>query len=161
MDGSPCVSHPGIHADLVDAPGYYADLSGTTDPTSTLNTGVRARSTETSAQGADALTAEVKAARERLRARIPQEPADRRMTVRHQGRTLLLDEYLRTRCVGLAVHTEDLALSLDSDVRAPAATLAVAVDVLLAAARRRHGDVAVMHALARRERDDVDALRVL
>jgi len=135
MDGSPCVSHPGIHADLVDAPGYYADLSGTTDPTSTLNTGVRAR--------------------------IPQEPADRRMTVRHQGRTLLLDEYLRTRCVGLAVHTEDLALSLDSDVRAPAATLAVAVDVLLAAARRRHGDVAVMHALARRERDDVDALRVL
>ncbi|MCC2313193.1 maleylpyruvate isomerase N-terminal domain-containing protein [Cellulomonas xiejunii] len=148
-------------APLVDAADYYADLTGTTDPSSTLNTGVRARSTETAAQGVEGLTAEASAALDRLRVRLPQEPTDRRMTVRHQGRTLLLDEYLRTRCVELAVHTEDLALSLGSDVRAPAVTTATAVDVLLAAARRRNGDTAVMHALARRERDDDDALRVL
>jgi hypothetical protein len=33
--------------------------------------------------------------------------------------------------------------------------------VLQVAARRRHGDVAVLRALARRERDQVDAARVL
>lgn len=145
----------------VDAADYYADLSGTTDATSELNTGVRARSAETAAAGRDALVRDVTAARRRLRVRLPHEPDDRRMTVRHHGHTLLLDEYLATRCVELAVHTEDLALSVGSAVRAPATTTAVAVDVLVAAARRRHGDVAVLHALARRERDDVDALRVV
>lgn len=148
-------------APLVDAASYYADLTGTTDPSSTLNTGVRARSAQTAAQGRDALVAELTAARERLRARLPLESDERRMTVRHHGHTLLLDEYLRTRCVELAVHTEDLALSVGSDVRAPEETLAAAVDVLVGAARRRNGDSAVMHALARRERDDEDALRVL
>lgn len=148
-------------AALIDAADYYADLAGTTDASSELNTGVRARSAETAAAGRDALVRDVTAARERLRERLPREPGDRRMTVRHHGHTLLLDEYLATRCVELAVHTEDLALSIGSDVRAPVATTAVSVDVLVAAARRRHGDVAVLHALARRERDDVDALRVV
>ncbi|MBO3087000.1 maleylpyruvate isomerase N-terminal domain-containing protein [Cellulomonas dongxiuzhuiae] len=148
-------------ASPVTAEGYYADLSGTSDLASSLNTGVRARSAETAAQGVAALVAQLTAARERLRHRIEQEPTDRRMTVRHQGHTLLLDEYLRTRCVELAVHTEDLALSLGSDVRTPAPTLAVAVEVLVGAARRRHGDDEVLHALARRERDGTDALRVL
>lgn len=148
-------------APLVDAAEYYGDLAGTTEPTSALNTGVRERSAETAAQGPGALATAVSAARARLRDRLAHESADRRMTVRHQGHTLLLDEYLRTRCVELAAHTEDLALSLGSDVRAPASTLAVAVDVLVGAARHRHGDVEVLHALARRERDGREALRVL
>ena len=140
---------------------YYADLTGTSEPMSALNTGVRQRSAQTAAQGATALADEVVSAWERLRERLVHEPSDRVMTVRHQGHTLLLDEYLRTRCVELAVHTEDLALSLGSDVRTPATTLSVAVDVLVGAARRRHGDVEVLHALARRERDGLHALRVL
>lgn len=148
-------------ARLVDAADYYADLSGTTDATSDLNTGVRARSAETAAAGRDALVRDVTAACDRLRERLRREPADRCLTVRHHGHTLLLDEYLATRCVELAVHTEDLALSVDSALRAPAVTTGVAVDVLVAAARRRHGDVAVLHALVRRERDVVDALRVV
>ncbi len=146
---------------LVTAAGYYGDLAGTSEPTSALNTGVRARSAETAAQGFDALADAVAGAAARLAERLVREPADRRLTVRHQGHTLLLDEYLRTRCVELAVHTEDLALSLGTDVRAPAATVGVAVDVLVDAARHRHGDAAVLHALSRRERDTTDALRVL
>ncbi|MFC8192122.1 maleylpyruvate isomerase N-terminal domain-containing protein [Cellulomonas sp. NPDC057328] len=148
-------------AALVTAAGYYGDLAGTSEPTSALNTGVRARSAETAAQGHAALADAVTAAAARLAERLVREPADRRLTVRHQGHTLLLDEYLRTRCVELAVHTEDLALTLGSDVRAPAATVGVAVEVLVGAARYRHGDTAVLHALARRERDTTDALRVL
>ncbi|QGQ20206.1 hypothetical protein GC089_14605 [Cellulomonas sp. JZ18] len=148
-------------APLVTAVAYYGDLTGTAEPTSELNTGVRERSAQTAAHGRDALVAAVVAASDRLRERLPHEPADRRLTVGHRGHTLLLDEYLRTRCVELAVHTEDLALSVGSDVRAPASTTAVAVDVLVGAARHRHGDVEVLHALSRRERATTDALRVL
>lgn len=148
-------------AALVTAAAYYGDLTGTTEPGSELNTGVRERSVQTAAQGRDALVAEVQAASARLRERLRHEPADRRLTVGHRGYTLLLDEYLRTRCVELAVHTEDLALSVGSGVRAPASTTAVAVDVLVGAARHRHGDAEVLHALSRRERDTTDALRVL
>ena len=152
---------PGGTLRPVTAEGYYGDLAGASEPAPALNTGVRQRSAETAAQGPEALAAEVGAARERLRVRLAQEPADRLMTVRHQGHTLLLDEYLRTRCVELAVHTEDLALSVSSDVRTPGTTLTAAVDVLVGAARNRHGDAEVLHALARRERDGHDALRVL
>lgn len=74
---------------------------------------------------------------------------------------MMLDDYLQTRCVELAVHTEDLALSVDSPVRTPPSSLAIAVELLVAAARERHSDAAVLHALARRERDVGNALRVL
>jgi hypothetical protein len=75
---------------------------------------------------------------------------------------MLLDEYLRTRCVELVVHTDDIAISVGrpSTDGSPAAT-AIAVDLLTAAARRRHGDHAVLTALTRRERDASDAGRVL
>lgn len=63
--------------------------------------------------------------------------------------------------VELAVHLEDLALSVGVHAPAPEAALAIAIDVLVAAARERHGDQAVLHALARRERDTNHALRVL
>ncbi|MFI9754601.1 hypothetical protein [Streptomyces collinus] len=56
---------------------------------------------------------------------------------------------------------DDLALSVGAHCRTPEATFAIAVDVLVAAARDRHGDQAVLHALARRERDALQALRVL
>jgi hypothetical protein len=97
-----------------------------------------------------------------LRERLAQEPMQRRVAVLHRpGEEMLLDEYLRTRCVELAVHIEDLALSVGSDVRAPERAVTVAVEVLIGAARQRHGDREVLHGLARRERDVIDALRVV
>ncbi|MES2092386.1 MAG: hypothetical protein V4531_01065 [Actinomycetota bacterium] len=84
------------------------------------------------------------------------------MAVAHRpGEELLLDEYLRTRLVELAVHTEDLALSIGVEVTSPAPAVSMAVDILVAAARERHSDQEVLRALTRRERDTVDALRVL
>lgn len=124
--------------------------------------GVRERSEETAAEGPAAVAEQARSAWERLSRRLGEEPAGRRVAVLHRpGEEMLLDGYLQTRCVELAVHVEDLALSVGSDVRAPAASVAVAVDVLVAAARDRHGDQAVLHALARRERDALYALRVL
>ncbi|MFD6534255.1 maleylpyruvate isomerase N-terminal domain-containing protein [Streptomyces sp. NPDC060184] len=151
-----------VGAEPVSAVRYYARLVGTADADSALNVGVRARSEETATAGPGAVAEQARDALRRLTPRLGEEPADRRVEVLHRpGEEMLLDDYLRTRCVELAVHLEDLALSAGVPCREPGAALAVAVDVLVAAARDRHGDRAVLHALARRERDSGEALRVL
>ena len=60
------------------------------------------------------------------------------------------------------VHGDDLAVSLgvDPPLLPPAAT-GLVIATLVEVARIRHGDIAVVRALARRERDAVDALRVI
>jgi hypothetical protein len=64
--------------------------------------------------------------------------------------------------VELVVHADDLAASVGVEPTPPQpAATAVAIDVLVGVARVRHGDMAVLRALARRERDTVRALRVL
>lgn len=141
---------------------YYARLVGTSLPDSALNVGVRARSEETAVAGPTTVAEQAHAAWQRLTQRLDREPADRRVAILHRpGEEMLLDGYLRTRCVELAVHLDDLALSVGALDQTPEALLAIAVDVLVAAARDRHGDQAVLHALARRERDAGQALRVL
>lgn len=148
--------------ELVTPVHYYARLEGTSTPGSALNVGVRARSEETAAAGPADVAEQARAARERLSERLAGEPADRRVAVLHRpGEEMLLDGYLRTRCVELAVHLEDLALSAGVRNPVPDAAIAAAIDVLVAAARERHGDQAVLHALSRRERDVDQALRVL
>ncbi len=147
---------------LVSAVTYYARLRGTTQPDSALNRGVRSRSEETAADGHDDVTRRVGQALRRLEVRLPREPSERQVTIlHHDGEAMLLDEYLATRCVELAVHLEDLALSVEESVTPPAAAVEVAMHVLVAAARCRSGDAEVLRALARRERDRQDALRVL
>lgn len=151
-----------VGAEPVPPVHYYARLVGTSVPDSALNVGVRARSEETAAAGPTAVAEQARAAWRRLTDRLDKEPTDRRVAILHRpGEEMLLDGYLQTRCVELAVHLDDLALSVGVRCSAPEAALAIAVDVLIAAARERHGDQAVMHALARRERDVDQALRVL
>ncbi|MGW6579657.1 maleylpyruvate isomerase N-terminal domain-containing protein [Streptomyces globisporus] len=151
-----------VGAEPVSPVRYYARLADTSLPDSALNVGVRARSEETAAAGPAVVAEQARAAWVRLSQRLGMESADRRVAVLHRpGEEMLLDGYLQTRCVELAVHLDDLALSVDASCRVPDAALAIAVDVLVAAARDRHGDQAVLHALARRERDVDQALRVL
>jgi hypothetical protein len=149
-------------AEPVSPVRYYARLVDTSLPDSALNVGVRARSEETAAGGPAVVAEQARAAWVRLTQRLGKELADRRVAVLHRpGEEMLLDGYLQTRCVELTVHLDDLALSVDARCRVPDAALAIAVDVLVAAARDRHGDQTVLHALARRERDVDQALRVL
>lgn len=155
------VDHGGP-AVTTDAPGYFADLSGTTEPSSPLNAGVRSRAAETAAGGHADLTRRLREAVSALPGELRDARADEVVVVGHrQAQVLTLQAYLQTRCVELAVHLEDLALSLGCEPGVPPSTAAAAVDVLQAAARRRHGDAAVLRALTRRERDDVNAARVL
>ena len=72
-----------------------------------------------------------------------------------------MDDYLVTRVVEIVVHTDDLSASVSIPTpHFDASTVNLAIDCLMDVARLRHGDMAVLRALARRERDQVEALRV-
>jgi hypothetical protein len=91
---------------------------------------------------------------ERLTARLEGESATRLLDLRPTAPLVVrLGDFLRTRVLELVVHGDDLAVSAGLDAPPPpegAAT--VAIDVMLAVARAAHGDLAVVRALARRER---------
>ena len=144
----------------VTAVQYYADLRGVSDLASELNVGVRQRGEETAAGGWARLYLDTGNTIERLRARLPDEPADRRVVA--FGRSLVIDEYLKTRLIELCVHIDDLCLSVDLPTPAlPEAATTTAIAVLVGVARARSGDLAVLRALSRRERDRDNVLRVL
>jgi hypothetical protein len=153
----------------VDAAEYFGAFAGSADLDNDLNSGVRARSRAEAAPGPAGVATRVRAALDRLAVRLGAEPADRQVLA-FGGRTITLEQFLRTRLVEFCVHVEDLELSVglgpgvdaaDDVADLPDDALAHAVDVLVGAARVRHGDAAVLRALARRERDAVDALRPL
>ncbi|MBK9178596.1 MAG: maleylpyruvate isomerase N-terminal domain-containing protein [Acidimicrobiales bacterium] len=154
---------PPPEGDPIGADAYYGDLEGTAEPDSALNVGVRARADEAAATGAAGVAALAAEALAALRVRLDVEPPDRRLEA--LGRPLLLDEYLRTRLVEVCVHVDDLGRSVpglgDPTAQVPWAALDEAIQVLVGAAVVRHGRVAVLRALSRRELDVVDALRVL
>ena len=147
---------------VIDASTYFGTFEGIADRESDVSRGVIRRGTESAEKGVVAVVAQCRETLDRLRSRLASEPAGRRLGVAHRpGEIISLDDYLRTRLVEFAVHTDDLSLSIGAAVTSPPAALAAAVDVLVGAARVRHGDLAVLRALSRRERDESDALHVL
>ncbi|MBW3616002.1 MAG: maleylpyruvate isomerase N-terminal domain-containing protein [Actinobacteria bacterium] len=145
---------------VITAAQYYAPLVEP-DPNAQANVGVRERAATTAAGGWARLYLDASKVQDRLAERLPETPPERRVLA-FAGRALLIDEYLKTRLVELAVHIDDLARSLEVPMPPlPDAATAVAIAVLVDTARARHGDQAVLHALARRERDQASALRVL
>jgi hypothetical protein len=143
----------------VDAARYFIREGDPADLDSAHNQGIRKRSTEIARQGYEQLVSSTRATLDRLRDRLPAEPNGRLLEA--LGWVLPLDEYLKTRLVEITVHFDDLRLSTGStEGPLPAEAIEVAVDTLLDVARRRHGMAAVLTALARRERDAVQALRV-
>ena len=145
----------------ISAARYFCALTPPHDPQAPASQAIRARGEEAAAGGPAVVAGEARAARRRLERRLAEVPATRRLLV--AGDLVLeLAEYLRTRVVELVVHTDDLVLSAQIDPPPYGTrTSEVAVDTLVDVARARHGDAAVLRALTRRERDLVEALRVL
>ncbi len=112
--------------------------------------GVIRRGEQEAADGPAALAERVAGWVDELEQRFPRLPIDRRVAVL-DAFALPLDEYLKTRLVELVVHHADLAASCDTP-EMPAAARAVAIEVLVALTRRKHGDRAVIEALSRAER---------
>lgn len=78
------------------------------------------------------------------------------------GDVLSLADYLLVRAVELVTHADDLAASLGQPPpQLPGRLTRAVTDLLVNVARARHGEMAVLRALARRERDEPEALRVI
>jgi hypothetical protein len=149
----------------LDAAGYFASIDGLggrdVDIDTPLHLSIRRRGEEAASGGAAEVLGRWDATVRELSVRLPDEPADRMVAVL-DGRPMRLDDYLVTRLVEMVVHADDLAVSLEiPSPPMPADATDAVIGMLVDIARRRHGDLAVVRALTRRERDDIEALRVL
>jgi Mycothiol maleylpyruvate isomerase N-terminal domain len=143
----------------ISAAEYFVRIASS-DIDSPANQAIRARGLEMAAGGPAAVAEAARAAYERLTARLPEENPGRHVQVAG-GLVLTLSEYLRTRMVELIVHGDDLAASVGLAFGPLSPDLGgIVIGTLVDVARVRHGDLAVLRALTRRERDQVHALRV-
>jgi hypothetical protein len=100
---------------------------------------------------------------ERLRNRLPDEPADRLIpVVQVPDGVTPLDAYLATRVAELVIHGDDLATSVGLPaLSVPYDAASVVIGLFVDLARARAGDLEVVRGFARSERTTADALRVL
>jgi hypothetical protein len=113
---------------------------------------VRKRAEAGSRRGATALAADAAEAVAGLTVRLAEQPEGRRVLVLGNF-DMTLDGFLITRLVELLAHLDDLAASVDLPTPdLPPAAVALVVTCLTDVARRRHGDLAVLRTLTRRER---------
>ena len=140
---------------------YYARAVAEPDIDSDLHRAIRDRGEKQAAGGHVALVETLDSNLARLRVVLEAEPEDRLISVL-AGMVLTLDHYLVTRIIELVVHIDDLAVSVDLPIQeVPGDAYRIAIEALVSVARFKQGDLAVLRALSRRERDDGNALRVL
>ena len=145
----------------IGAAEYYMRAVDEPDIHSDIHRAIRQRGEEQAAGGYASVKTEAFAMLERLAERLEAEPAGRKVRA-YKDLVLGLDDYLVTRLIELVVHVDDLAVSAGIDTPAPSAEASgLAIDALVESARLKHGDLAVLRALTRRERDEAGALRVL
>ncbi len=154
------LNQPVPEARPIPAAAYFARAVTSSDPGAPQNVMVRERGEAEAVGGHAALLRRLDEASGRLRTLLASESPDRLLRAAN-GLVLRLDDYLLTRVVEIVVHVDDLALSVGIAPPAwPPAVIGAAIDHLVDVARFRHGDLAVLRALARRERDAAQALRV-
>lgn len=151
------------------APAPIADYYGLTridtpaDLDHAFHRAVRDEGARTAELGHGELAAQFTALVTNLRTTLPGcDPGRLVPVVLGDGRPSRLDDYVATRVVELLVHSDDLAVSAGlPEISVPPDSADVAIEALVLVARARHGDVAVLRALARRERANAEILRVL
>lgn len=151
-----------VDGNAIDPVTYYRLAVGdAVDVSSPLHVAIRRRGEDEAAGGWEALVSAADHLVRDMEQRLAAERPDRRVQV-YQGLVLLLDDYLVTRLMELVVHIDDLCVSIDVPTPdLPSEAVDLAVTALVGVARRKHGDVAVVRALTRRERADPSTLHVL
>ena len=113
---------------------------------------VRERAHAGSLRGATSLASDAAAAVSGLGVSLPELAESRRILVLGKF-DMTLDGFLITRLVELLAHADDLAASISIPTpEMPLAAYDLVIPCLTDVARRRHGDLAVLRALARGER---------
>jgi hypothetical protein len=132
---------------------YHGSAWRTGDINDDVNVGIREQGERRAADGAATLAGQVAGVATELTAVLPQEPADRIVFLPWGPWSLRLDDFLTTRMMEIAVHSDDLAYSVDTEPpELPEAVLEPVLALLTALAVRRHGQPAVLRALTRAER---------
>ncbi|MDQ3962348.1 MAG: maleylpyruvate isomerase N-terminal domain-containing protein [Actinomycetota bacterium] len=143
---------------VVTAPTYYRTVLDAMGPAEHAE--VIDRGEANAAIGAARLLAEHDAAIAALEARLPEIDPAQPIAV-YMGVPMRFDHYLVVRICEVLIHTDDLAVSLELDPpELPREVAGFAIEHLVDVARLWYGDRAVLIALSRRERDEVDALRI-
>lgn len=155
------LDRPEPEGEPVSAAEYYVQAVEEPDIHSEVHRAIRQRGEEEAAGGYSSVRDRSYELLERLGARLESEPAERKVRA-YKDIVLRIDDYLVTRLIELTVHVDDLAVSVGvppPDI--PPEALRLSIDALVEVAKLKHGDQAVLRALTRRERDQVEALRVL
>lgn len=122
-------------------------------PDADVNVGIRAQGDAHASAGPVALADRTAAAVASLEQRLPAEPADRVVFLPWVQWALRLDDFLTTRMMEIAVHSDDLAFSVGVPAPdLPDPVLEPVLALLTGLAARRHGQAAVLRALTRAER---------
>ncbi|MFE7271013.1 maleylpyruvate isomerase N-terminal domain-containing protein [Streptomyces sp. NPDC057623] len=118
-----------------------------------VNVGIRAKGEDIASEGAQVLLEHARAALAEQEIALPKVRSDWVVFMPQTGWALSLDDFLVTRMMELAVHMDDLAVSVG--IAAPELSTTAFDPVLTLLARlaaRRHGQAALLRALARAER---------
>lgn len=134
--------------------GHYERSAWTDgDLESESNSRVRAGGELIAADGPEALVARITETLDRLRAEFANGQTPEVVQLPWATWSMSWADFLVTRLLEIAVHSDDLAASVGIDTPAlPAEVIEPVVDLLSRLAVRRHGQAAVLRALARSER---------
>jgi Mycothiol maleylpyruvate isomerase N-terminal domain len=118
-----------------------------------VNQGTRRKAEVSAADGPAALASRTIGLLTQLHDVLAAEPGDRIVSLPWTSWSMTLDDFLVTRLVEIAVHTDDLACSVSLPTPAlPERVTDLVLAVLCQLAGRRHGVTSVLRALARSER---------
>jgi hypothetical protein len=120
---------------------------------SEVNVGIRARGESIASGGPESLSERASAAVSQQRTRLAGLSGDQSVFMPQTGWALTLDDFLTTRMLELAVHMDDLCVSVElATPELPDAAFDPVLILLARLAARRHGQAALLRALARAER---------
>jgi hypothetical protein len=120
---------------------------------SKANVGIRTRALTVASGGPESLSERASAAVAQQRTNLAERTADLPVFLPQTGWALTLDDFLTTRLLELAVHMDDLCFSVELDTpQLPDAAFDPVLILLARLAARRHGQAALLRALARAER---------
>lgn len=123
------------------------------DIDSPTNAGIREGAQADSTAGIADVIARTSGSIAELRTKLPQEPADRVVYLPWTQWSLTLDDFLTTRLLEMAIHSDDLAVSVGIPTpQLPGAAIDPVLRLLLELSVRRHGPTTVLRALSRSER---------
>ena len=148
------LDQPAPEGEAVGLYGHYGRVGWlNADIDNDVNTSIRASGETSAVAGADQLRDQVVAAASALEQRLEVEPPGRTVSPPAGPWALTLDDFLITRMMEIAVHSDDLAYSVGRPAPPlPSEVMDPVFELLTGLAVRRHGATAVLRALSRAER---------